>query len=204
MEPALVLWDFGDTLADETWMLRAPEGVPEWTAAYQRHVIDSSDLVDAWSAGRATAADVARRLASALELDVAATVGHMHDACRQLRFFPTVMAAVRARRRRGLAQALVTVNADVFSDIVVPQYGLDELFDTIVNSCLVGTVDKVELCDIAMVQLGNDRYDSTLLIDNIEENVRRFEDRGGLGYVFTDEATFHQDVTKGVLPASLR
>ena len=27
-----LLWDFGDTLADQRWMWPSPEGVPGWTA----------------------------------------------------------------------------------------------------------------------------------------------------------------------------
>jgi FMN phosphatase YigB (HAD superfamily) len=203
VEPALILWDFGDTLADERWMLQSPEGVPQWSDAYRAHIVEDTELIDAWSAGTATAEDVAGQLAPALGFDVATTLKHMRDACRRLHFFAAVMQSVRARRQRGLAQAIVTVNADVFSDVVVGEYGLADLFDTIVNSCHFGTADKVDLCAIAMEHLGHD-IEVTMLIDNIADNVRRFEERGGAGYLFTNELAFRHDLATGVLPASLR
>jgi hypothetical protein len=33
MAPAVLLWDFGDTLVDERWMVRAPATCPTWPAA---------------------------------------------------------------------------------------------------------------------------------------------------------------------------
>jgi hypothetical protein len=35
----LILWDFGDTLADERWMLAPMAGVPDWPNLYRKRVV---------------------------------------------------------------------------------------------------------------------------------------------------------------------
>ena len=52
-----LLWDFGDTLADQRWMWPAPEGLPGWTARFQA-LIDS-DLDERWLRGDTTTAEAA-------------------------------------------------------------------------------------------------------------------------------------------------
>ena len=45
-----LLWDFGDTLADQRWMWPSPAGVPGWTARYEALV--DSDARRALAPGR--------------------------------------------------------------------------------------------------------------------------------------------------------
>src|SRR5262249_7992874 len=40
---AVLLWDFGDTLADETWMRRAPIGCPDWPNAWTEVMREHAD-----------------------------------------------------------------------------------------------------------------------------------------------------------------
>jgi hypothetical protein len=44
-----ILWDFGDTIADEWWMLKPLDGVPDWMEAWTQVV--SSELADSWNLG---------------------------------------------------------------------------------------------------------------------------------------------------------
>ncbi len=42
-----ILGDFGDTLADERWMLQPLDGVPEWAEAWTQ--VAGGELADAWN-----------------------------------------------------------------------------------------------------------------------------------------------------------
>lgn len=44
-----VLWDFGDTLAGERWMLESPPGVPQWAEVWSR--VAGEELADPWNRG---------------------------------------------------------------------------------------------------------------------------------------------------------
>ena len=50
-------------------------------------------------------------------------------------------------------QAIVTVNADLFSNVVVPEYRLDRQVDLIVASWQQGSEDKSAVCECAIAQL---------------------------------------------------
>jgi len=180
-----VLWDFGDTLADETWMLAPLPGAADWPAAYGR-ILGGGDLADRWNLGLATVADVADELAAGLGVPSVRVLMHMRRCCGEVAFYPEVMKLVA---ELDLPQAIVTINCDIFSEIVVPTYALADRFETIVASWEEATLSKADLCDIAMSRLPGalDRA-SCLLIDNKLENVLEWRGRGGMAWHFQGSA----------------
>lgn len=196
--PACLLWDFGDTIADQGWMRVAPPQVPEWASRYGR-VVDH--LGDAWDRGDVTMAELVEAVAEELGLPPAFVRQHAEDRCRAIEFYPGVMTSVRLRR---VPQALVTVNPDGFSDLIVPYYELDQLFDLIVISHQEHTTDKATLCTIALERLGLEvGAGRSLLIDNVEANVRAWERLGEQAYWFRGPSRFEQDLLAGTLPGVL-
>jgi hypothetical protein len=171
-----VLWDFGDTLADERWMLAPLDGAPDWPATY-RQVLDGGDLADRWNSGAATSAEVAQVFGEALGVPAERILGHMRACCLNVCLYADVMALAA-----GLAapQAIVTINPDMFSEVVVPACNLHARFQAIVTSWEERTLSKADLCDIAMSRLpGAVDRDACLLIDNRIENVVEWRARGG-------------------------
>ena len=190
MATRCVLWDFGDTLVDQDWMLAAPEGFPDWPKAWAE--VARGELEGPWNLGEVGCEDIARRVAGLLGMSLPDTMAHIQKCCSSIRIFETAMAAAR---RCTLPQAIVTVNPDVFTSYVSPHYKLDDLFSVIVASWQEGTVEKAALC-IRALRVFEDTFEPSeaLLIDNIEANVRAWEECGGRGYVFTGEAQFAADL----------
>src|SRR5215470_3705677 len=129
---SVVLWDFGDTLVDERWMRRAPEGAPEWPAAWAEVM---ALLAGDWDTGRAGERDVFAAMAERLGMPVDEVEAHADSCCRSLVFHAFAWRVAATRR---LPQALVTVNPDLFLKRIVPEYGLEEVFDVIVVSSAEG------------------------------------------------------------------
>src|ERR1700722_18488640 len=90
-----LLWDFGDTLADQRWMWPSPEGVPGWTARYQ--ALPDSDLDERWNLGALTTSE----LMTASAPDIGATheslMTHCDSRSRDVQFYEHAWAAARAR-----------------------------------------------------------------------------------------------------------
>jgi FMN phosphatase YigB (HAD superfamily) len=192
----VVLFDFGGTLADEHWMRATDPPFPGFTDAYHRA---SRPRRNDWECGRMTTSELAQHIASYLGCDTDAVRQHIRTLCRQLVFFESVMTYARVRRANGEPQALVTVNPDLFVDIV-EHYDLDEIFDPIVTSCAERTSDKVALCARAVAQLDTS-IANALLIDNVAANVDAFRAAGGRAYHFIDDATFAADLDPGRIVA---
>ena len=193
-----ILFDFGDTIASEQWMLQSSETYPKWEAAYQCEVWGVAEIGEQWGRGELTSGDIAQRMATALAISPEAARQQMVDNCKKLTYFPHIMAYVQKRRRRGLKQAILTLNADIFSDVVVPHYQLDALFDVIVNSCHHGTLDKAELSQHVFAHYGGDiGFHNTLLIDNSQHHLDRFVAHGGATYLFTTDEQFASDLAAG-------
>lgn len=204
MEPIdAVLFDFSGTLAEEPVLFPADVDVPgPWRDIWDARFAEPG-FADSWQRGEIPAAELIADLSKRFGTRSEALREHIEHCTERITFYPGIMKFVRARRDRGQPQALVTVNPDLF-DLIAQHFHLDALFDTIVLSAREGTIDKLDLCRIALDRLGGRDTSSALLIDNVAENIRTFEEAGGYGYHFVDDATFVADLTLERLPPSLR
>jgi FMN phosphatase YigB (HAD superfamily) len=183
-----LLWDFGDTLVDQRWMWPSPEHIPGWTARFEA-LIDT-ELDERWLRGDTTTEEVAAIFASDLGTTTEVLIAHIERLCADVHFYEHAWAAARARQ---LPQAIVTLNPDLFSDLIVPNYALDSVFDEIVTSWQERTLDKARLCAIALERLGGHDPGDALLIDNVDENVEAWRSLGGRAYLFRGDHEFHND-----------
>ena len=190
-----LLWDFGDTLVDERWMWSCPDGFANWTDSYR--ALGAGDLGSRWNRGDLTFEEFATRLAADVGIGFDDACAHMQDCCNAIQFFEHAWATAQSHT---MPQAIVTVNPDLFTRFVAPNYALDTVFDTIVASWQERTEDKARLCEIALERLGGSDPATALLIDNIEANVDAWRARGGQAYLFRSDEEFSRDVPR-LLPA---
>ncbi|MHC5010442.1 MAG: HAD family hydrolase [Planctomycetota bacterium] len=185
-----LLWDFGDTLCDERFVWNSG---PQWMAAYRTF---DDGWARAWTLGEMDTKTFAVELAQRVSLRPDDVVAHMNDRCAEIEYHAFTYAFFRARH---LPQAIVTVNPDLFSDVIVPRYRLDEPTDAIVTSWEEKTTDKGRLCEIALARmgLGHDPA-AALLIDNRRDCLDAWAARGGSGYHFTTDEAFRSDVAGGI------
>jgi hypothetical protein len=189
MSVKVLLWDFGDTLADERWMLRAPADVPSWPDAW---VEVMSTHADRWNVGDVGMDEVFAQLATRTGMVFSDVEAHAHLCCEQINFHESAWGLAGERR---VLQAIVTVNPDLFAEFVVPAYDLSSTFDTIVMSFAEMTVDKSALCRIALDRLGfRGNPSEAVLIDNRADLVQGWINAGGSGYWFQSDELFKRDL----------
>ena len=141
-----------------------------------------------WDLGQVTSADVAKELAQALGCQANKILTHMQWCSRNITFYPRIMGLAA---NLSVPQAIVTINSDIFSEVVVPAYDLTRRFSVVVASWQEGTVNKADLCEIAIERLpGAIEPRNCLLIDNKLENVEEWKQRRGVGLHFQDERSF--------------
>jgi hypothetical protein len=197
-----IVWDFGDTIADERWMQLAPTSWPAWSETY-RSIVADPGFAAAWNTGAATVDDVATRICARAPLTEREVLGHIEAICSRITFFASVVSAITAARGQ-IPQICATVNPDVFTRWVVPAHRLDELFDVIVTSWQEHTLSKVDLAHAGLAHLSAPIVlAETLLIDNRSENVEEYRASGGHAYQFISEAHFTEDLRRGALPPCL-
>lgn len=194
-QDVVLLVDFGNTLVDETFLWHDCEAFPDWTAHWSQ-VMDALGL--SWDSGRVTTEHVLAQMALLSGRPTDLVRQYFEDRCRAIVFFPQINRALARRRNRGGLQALVTVNPDCFGAFA-DHYGLEWLFDVIVTSSQIGDIDKVAICAAACACL-KVQPSRTVLIDNIAPNVERWKEAGGLGYTFTEDSQFQDDVEQSRVP----
>ena len=186
-----LLWDFGDTLCDETFIWSSG---PEWMAVYQS--FDDGGLGAAWSLGEIDTREFANQLSKRMQWSADAIVAHMSERCHHIEFFRETYAFFQARH---LPQAIVTVNPDLFSQLIVPICDFEARCDAIVTSWEEGTIDKAVLCRLAIDRMGVSCENSAaLLIDNQGANLEDWAECGGAGYLHCSDDRFARDVAEGI------
>ena len=189
MRVRCLLWDFGDTLCNELSLWRA---TPEWMEVYRSF---DDGIGAAWSLGDLDTRGFVAELAKRMSLTEVEILAHLNRT-DLFEFFPFTYTFFRERH---LPQAIVTVNPAFFSEVVVPGLALEEITDAIVVSGEEGTIDKGELCRRALERMKFDGDPShALLIDNKKSNLDAWAGRGGIGYLYTTDSTFRQDVAGGI------
>ncbi len=186
-----LLWDFGDTLCDEKFIWGSG---PEWMEIYE--TFDGDGLGAAWNTGEINTQTFAAELSQRLGQSVESVVAHMTERCNHITFFQRTYEFFKAHH---LPQAIVTVNPDLFSDVIVPVCGFAEDCEVIVTSWEEGTIDKNILNRLAIERIGlSCTNGEAILIDNKQANIDHWAEIGGAGYVYTDDASFARDVARGI------
>ncbi len=185
-----ILWDFGDTLCDETFIWNSG---PEWMDVYR--TLDSG-LGASWNLGQMDTQRFAAELSQRMTLTADAIVAHMIERCQHVEFFARTYEFFKSH---AVPQAIVTVNPDLFTNVIEPAYRLGQSCEAIVTSWQEQTVDKAALCKVAIERLGLSCSNrQALLIDNKRSNIEAWTRREGAGYVYTTDEQFGRDIAKGI------
>lgn len=187
-----ILWDFGDTLADERLMWPSPDNALQWTEIWKNS--EELGILNPWMKGEINLNQAAESFAQLLPISKDEVISHMKDRCKDIFFFPKTWEFVTSC---GLPQAIVTINPDIFDDWIVPNYNLGKYFNPIIASYELKTLSKAKICLEALKQFSTEiNPSSALLIDNKEENIKEWAECGGAGYLYKDDNTFHRDIGK--------
>jgi len=193
----LVCWDFGDTLVGETFMQLAPDGVPEWPAAYRAAFDADPTFAQSLNLGEASLCDLVDALAYELPNTPRPLITrHLRTVWHRIEWFPEALAWIE-RLNGHVLQAVVTVNPHEFHGIAVA-CGLDELVDVIVTSADTVSLSKPVMARRARRLLGLDEaLSTTLLIDNKVDNIDEFVTEGGEAVVF-DRTTISAELEQSL------
>ena len=188
-----VVVDFGLTLCSELYF---KELGPEMFERASRIVFGAnSEMTTRWMNGLATSRDVAVYLSDFLEISPESIHAALVRGCSDMRFNDAVWSFVGQQREAGRKLALVTGNADIFRDVIVPAHGLDDAFDAIVSSAdfKAQLGSKQLMWDRAFETLGSEYgYDGALLVEDTLKEVRLFRELGGRAYHYRDDPAFAQ------------
>lgn len=191
-----VIFDFAGTLCSEPYFKLLDQ---ESRNAVGELVFgkNSEAWADPWMRGDICSRDVAEYLSRHLPYSAAEIVSVLSEACSRMTFNSAVYDYAVSLRQSGIKTALVTLNMDVFSAVVVPEHKLDKIFDIVVNSADIKTLKKDELWELSFERLGGFRYTDSLLIDDATNWCETFQRRGGVAYQYEHESAFRNWLKHG-------
>ena len=93
-----------------------------------------SEIGRRWMGGLISSHEVSKRLFDCLGLSADEIHSALARGCSRMSFNQSVWNFARIQRVEGRKLAVVTGNADIFREVIVPSRGLDREFASIVNS----------------------------------------------------------------------
>jgi hypothetical protein len=186
-----VIFDSGFTLMSDYYFKISPPGIPQWFDIIQKEIFGDPSIADPWMRGELATLDIAGVLSRHIPLDIPTIAATMERGCQHLSFNQVVWDFAVVQKASGRKTALVTGNYDVFTKVVVPAHGLDQLFDVILNSSDYHEIRKEILWPIAFERLGGGiGYANSLLIEDGESQPALFRSHGGFAYQYHNDAMF--------------
>lgn len=187
-----VVFDFANTLSSDLYFQNRPEFCPNWRELFQQYVFSDKQFLTDWCTGKLSTRDIAGIMHSNINMPVDSIIAEMYNGCKNLTFNTYVINFAKLQRNVGRKTALVTINMDIFTDIIVPFYGLDRIFDVIINSADYSTDNKLELWQVAFKLFdSNISYNNSLLVDDSEKWVAEFRNCGGEAYRYKNDNEFN-------------
>ena len=140
---------------------------------------------DPWMRGDLTSQDIASYLSEHLVESEEVILSALRKGCSNMTFNPVVYGLALEQREVGRKTALVTINMDVFSEVVVPSHELDSVFDLVLNTADHRTLDKSILWRKAFGAFGPEfSFETSVLIDDSPKQISRFRSLGGHAYQY--------------------
>jgi FMN phosphatase YigB (HAD superfamily) len=184
-----IVFDFAATLCSELYFL--PLGT-EFLNIVQEEIFKrgNEQWVDPWIRGELNSTDIADYLSTLTDIPAEHILSGLDEGCAQLNMNPAIWLFAQVQRKLGRQTALVTLNMDVFSRVIVPAFGFDQIFDIVVNSADYREDNKIKLWEIAFTQLEGCSFENSLLIDDGIKNIANFRAHGGMAYQYTSDDAF--------------
>jgi len=152
---------------------------------------NSALWAERWMKGDLTSRDVASYLSEHLAVSEEDILSALKQGCSNMTFNPAVYDFALQQRGTERKTALVTANMDVFTEVVVPAHGLEDVFDIVLNTSDYRTLDKSMLWQRALEVFGPEfSFSTSLLIDDSQVMISLFESLGGHGYLYENDPAF--------------
>ncbi|MFA5864065.1 MAG: hypothetical protein WC975_05185 [Phycisphaerae bacterium] len=188
-----IVCDFAFTLCNDLYFKELGK---EWVDLITKILFckPSPLIATKWGSGECSSKEIAQFLSTQLPFSSNEILDALYRGCATLTLNPVVWDFVLQEKNKGKKLALVTVNMDVFTEIVVSSHKLDTIFDVIVNSADYGYKGQKEmLWNKAFELLGPDYcYANSFLIEDGQDCPKRFRELGGQAYQYTDDCMFKE------------
>lgn len=192
-----VIFDYGLTIGREYYFNRKHPRVDNWSDLIQEIVFLDHEFSQQWMVGKKNVKDIAMTIASRTGVDETEILTFLKDGCKSIAENEDVISLARKLAQTGIPIALVTLNFDIFNEILIPHHGYSEIFNVIINSCDYGTIDKTSLWPIAFNAMGsNISYGDCLLIEDRKCETDRFVALGGHAIQYTKTTELENEISK--------
>jgi predicted acetyltransferase len=192
-----VIFDYGLTIGAEYYFNVQHPDIPNWNEIIQETVFRNKTFIDKWLTGDVSLIDVAKKIEAETKINQNQTLDTLKKGCMNLKENEEVIEFAKELNINNFPIAMVTLNFDIFNEIVIPYHAYDRIFKVIINSCDYNEIDKKKLWPIAFKKLGTEiNYENSLLIEDSKYEVDRFVSMGGNAILYHSDTILKEELIK--------
>lgn len=186
-ELKVVIFDFDGVLCHDRFYKKTL--LPKYSKVYdwiQENIFADWELVNHWMRGEISSKDINKLVSKNTGIEYNKLTKLYEESVQQMQLDPDLLKLAAKFKKLGCKVGIITGNMDVFSEITVPNYKLDEKFDFIINSADYGMLKDEkngQIFDIALKNVGEE-IENSLLIDDSAKTIKLFKQKGGHGHVY--------------------
>ncbi len=189
MKYRTILFDFDGVLCRDRFythtLLPKYKNIVEWI---QANIFGNTELAEKWMRGEVSSEQINKIVSEACVIEFNFLHQKFLESVRLMRLDENVKKLALELKSSGKKIGLVTNNMDVFSDILIKNHRLNELFDVIINSSDHGMLKKEhdgKLFDITLEQIG-ENIQNTVMIDDSRIVTELYKQKGGHSFLYSE------------------
>jgi len=192
-----VIFDYGLTIGCEYYFNKPHPKIPNWNELIQEVSFKNSEFSDRWMMGEKRTQNIAEILSQRTGVSRFEIEEYLRNGCRSIKENPQVISFARYLRANQFPICMVTVNCDIFNEVIIPSHGYSEVFPVIVNSCDFGTIDKSLLWPVALGRMSPPvNYSDCLLIEDKKSEIEQFIGLGGSAIHYVGDVNFREEIQR--------
>jgi len=193
---SLILFDFHKVLSPSDFYAELAKTNPQEYKKLRLSLFspESYPLLSRWMRGELSYREIHRMIEPLIGLSASSLDKLLIKGVKAIELNYLLLEFSQNMRARGIKVAILTDNFDVFDEVLVPNFKLEERFDKIFSSASQKRLkldNDGELIFKAISLMGS-QPEYTLFIDDLAENGNQLKKSGGLFYQYDNYIEGHQ------------
>lgn len=193
----LLLVDFDGVMSMDRFYANPPKEHQKAISELQQHLFgDDKTLVTQWMRGELSFQQLHREVAAQSGIDPSIYDEALTRSVHNMRLNVEMLETIASLRKAGVAVALFTDNMDIFDNLTVPLYELDQKFDAIYSSSAYGRL-KLENDTLLMraAREADAQPHQVALVDDRERSCEFIRSLGGHAFLYDNYTDSHPAFT---------
>ena len=123
-----VIFDYGLTIGAEYYFNVMHPDITCWNEIIQETVFQNKTFINKWMTGDVTLIDISKNIAKKTNINQKDVLETLKKGCMNIKENEAVIEFAKKLNSNDFPIAMVTINFDIFNEIIIPYHNYDKIF----------------------------------------------------------------------------